>query len=182
MKGNEMALEYEKEQLGDDIYLPDCLSELIMDAVEVAPDVDREIYIPDYSAIHQPTAAGKPMQVKACLAGLVMRGRFGASPYGARAHEDFGRNAGRLLALEEASVGNIDVAVVLCDFDFAPEGEELRERVGELSRGWTEERKALVAKYREDPPAHGGYMDWPTFDRFAAAMREVSAAVAAVGW
>ena len=177
-----MMLKYEKEQLGDDIYLPDCLSELIMDAVEVALGVDREIYIPDYSAIHQPTAAGTPMQVRACLAGLVMRGRFGSSPYGARAHEDFGRNAGRLLALEEASVGNIDAAVALCDFDFAPEGEELRERVDELSRGWTAERKALVAKYRADPPAHGDYVDWPTFERFAAAMRDVSAAVAAVGW
>lgn len=57
MKGNEMALEHEKEQLGDDIYLPDYLSDLIIDVVEVALEVDREIYIPDYSAVHQPTAA-----------------------------------------------------------------------------------------------------------------------------
>ncbi len=53
------------------------------------------------------------MQVKACLAGLVMYGRFGAASYGARAPDDFERNAGRLLALEEASLGNVDVAVAL---------------------------------------------------------------------
>lgn len=94
----EPILEYEREQLGDDIYLPDCLSDLIRDAVEIARGVDRNLYVPDFSVCHEPMPAGS-YGVRVNLTGMVMRGIFGTSPNGERFPCDFARNAGRLMAI-----------------------------------------------------------------------------------
>lgn len=174
--------EYETAELGDDIYLPDMLSDILRDAVEVALDVDRDIFIPDHEATFDPTEAGTPMQVRANLAGLVMAGRFRASPYGARIADDFARNAGRLLAIMEASEGNLDKAVALCDFDFAPSDDEVAERVAELSAGWSDAQNALIAKYGSNPPGYGKYADWVEFERFCGNIRKLADEAASVGW
>lgn len=174
--------EYETADLGDDIYLPDTLSEIIRDAVQVALDVDRDVYIPAFGETHKPTDAGTPMQVLADLSGLVMAGRFGASPYGERLPEDFARNAGRLLAIAAASEGDIARAVALCDFDFAPSDDEVVERIAEISAGWSEAQKALVAKYKANKPVEHNYIDWIEFPRFCDGMRLMADECAAVGW
>ena len=174
--------EYETADLGDDIYLPDMLSDILRDAVEVALDVDRDVYIPAFGETHKPTEAGTPMQVLADLSGLVMAGRFRTSPYGERLPEDFARNAGRLLAIAAASEGNIDKAVALCDFDFEPTDDEVAERIAELSPGWSDAQKALIAKYKANKPVEHNYIDWIEFERFCESMRVMADECAAVGW
>lgn len=174
--------EYEREQLGGNIYLPDTLGALIRDALDVAMSVDGSVFTPDYESVFEPQHGGAPLETNANWAGLVMAGRFGASPYGARLYEDYGRNAGRLLALTAASEDNIDEAMAFCDFDFEPEEAELRARVDEISAGWSDERKALVAKYKANPPAWGKYFGWKDFRAFRGEMLTMSADLVSVGW
>ena len=177
----EPILEYEREQLGDDIYLPDCLSEIIKDAAEIAQGVDRELYIPDFSVCHAPEPAGV-YGVRVNMTGMVMRGRFGTSPNGERFPGDFARNAGRLMAIESACAGKIAEAVALCDFDFEPSDEDVRARVNELVDGWSMRQMAFVMKWRADPPAPAEYASWPEFDLFCESMRALAADAAAVGF
>lgn len=40
--------DYRKEELGDDIYLPDSLGELLEDGLAMALEVDMPLYEPDW--------------------------------------------------------------------------------------------------------------------------------------
>ena len=175
-------VQQETNYIGDDIYLPDILSDILKDAVEVALGVNRAIYIPDYYATHEPTEAGTPVQVRVNLMGMVMAGRFRTSPYGMRIADDFARNAGRLLAIAEAAEGNIAEAVALCDFDFAPSDDEVAERMAELAPGLNEERKALIDKYKRNPPGYRIYVDWYEFEMFCGNIRKMADEIASIGW
>lgn len=81
-----------------------------------------------------------------------MRGRFTASPYSEALPEDFRRNVGRLLALEEARKGRLDFAEAHLRFDYEPSALDLTRELAGIRKGLSDERRALVDKWRASPP------------------------------
>lgn len=95
-----------------------------------------------------------------------MRVRFSASPYSEALHENFVRNAGRLLALEEARKGRLDFAEAYLRFDFAPNALELTHELEGIREGLSVGRATPVVKWRESPPMRHEFKGWEEFEEF----------------
>lgn len=171
--------------MGDNGMLPNALSGLLRRALADGEALPRDRYRADARQWH----GCEEGATRVCLAGMTMANALadGLREDDETCPADYETRgdgaAGKLRAIDFARTGRIQAALCALDGDWsncARAAGATGERVV-CDEAMTDAARAVLAKWRENPPRFGEFHDWADFDRFASEAREMASDLESVG-